>query len=54
VDLERLCADAGLRSALVSGALRQGALDFDPLLIRRKFQSALREIAQEKTVSPRR
>jgi glycosyltransferase involved in cell wall biosynthesis len=54
VDLERLCADAGLRSALGAGALRQGALDFDPLLIRRKFQSALREIAQEKTVSPRR
>lgn len=54
VDLERLCADVGLRSALGGGALRQGALDFDPLTIRRKFQSALRGVAQEKTVSPRR
>lgn len=40
-EFRRLAADPRLRSSLGAGALAAGARDFDPLLIRGKFQNAL-------------
>jgi glycosyltransferase involved in cell wall biosynthesis len=48
-DLERLASDAELRSSLAAGAVEAGALEFDPLALRNRFQSVLLETAQTQT-----
>jgi glycosyltransferase involved in cell wall biosynthesis len=47
-EFERLASEAELRSLLAHGALEAAVRDFDPLAIREKFRSALREAAASK------